>query len=156
MIYIIYIQVHSKALIVSLTTKMSGETSPLKVAICRNYLSEEKWGQMMVDSWYDIIHHCVPDAIIDLYHPIDGSPFPSPPSYNLIVLTGGVANLSKERVDLWVERTLEFIQATARDYPQVKLLGICWGHQAVARALGGVVGIVKGERVVCIICVSCL
>ncbi|KAJ5761989.1 Glutamine amidotransferase type 1 [Penicillium nucicola] len=114
--------------------------SQFKVALCRNYVSGEQWVQSIIDGWYTTIKTMFPGAVIDLFYPIDGSPFPNAPDYNLVILTGGTFNLTNEKVDQWVEDTFNFIQATTRDYPKTKILGICWGHQAVARALGGTIG----------------
>lgn len=119
-----------------------------KVALCRNYVSGEKWVQDVVDSWYRTIEELFPGAAIDLFHPIEGTPFPNAHNYNLIILTGGTSNLTQDKVDPWVEATFEFIQTTTRDYPKTKILGICWGHQVVARALGGKIGNVKTKQAV--------
>lgn len=119
-----------------------------KVALCRNYVSGEKWVQDVVDSWYRTIEKLFPGAAIDLFHPIEGTPFPNAQDYNLIILTGGTFNLTQEKVEPWVEATFEFIQAANKDHPKTKILGICWGHQVVARALGGKIGTVKTEQAV--------
>jgi GMP synthase - Glutamine amidotransferase domain len=119
-----------------------------KVALCRNYVSGEKWVQDIVDSWYRTIGDFFPGAAIDLFHPIEGTPFPNAQDYNLIILTGGTFNLTQEKVDPWVEGTFQFIQTATRDHPKTKILGICLGHQVVARALGGKIGILKTEQAV--------
>ncbi|OLL23667.1 putative glutamine amidotransferase-like protein isoform B [Neolecta irregularis DAH-3] len=41
----------------------------------------------------------------------------------------------------WLLKMIEFIQKVYKEYIHVKLIGICFGHQAIARALGGTVGV---------------
>lgn len=37
----------------------------------------------------------------------------------------------------WVEKLLAFIRHVGEDHPLIRILGICWGHQAIAAAFGG-------------------
>lgn len=37
----------------------------------------------------------------------------------------------------WIRPLLEFVARVTNDYPKIRILGICFGHQIVARALGG-------------------
>lgn len=37
----------------------------------------------------------------------------------------------------WIPPLLEFVARVTNDYPKTRILGICFGHQIVARALGG-------------------
>lgn len=36
-----------------------------------------------------------------------------------------------------MQKLFGFIQSLVTDHPLVRLMGICWGHQAIAQALGG-------------------
>lgn len=121
---------------------------PFKVAILRNYSTNAAWGKDMVNSWYNIIHRFEPDAEVSVYHPIDGGELPVAAEHDLIILTGGTYNLLLDAIDPWVSKTLDFVKATVEKHPEVRILGICWGHQVVALALGGQLGKVKEEKCV--------
>jgi len=79
-----------------------------------------------------------PNAEVDFYDPIDAQIYPDPSKYDLIVLSGGTVDpMSKEP---WVVKMQEFLRTTVREHPRQKLMGICWGHQTIAVAFGGIVG----------------
>ena len=60
--------------------------------------------------------------------------FPDDPTaFDGVVLTGSVANVSDDLP--WMETLFEHIRRM--DAAKTKLLGICFGHQAIATALGG-------------------
>jgi len=63
------------------------------------------------------------------------SKFPDPRKYDLYVITG--ASASAEDSDEWIQGLLEWIRGFNKPPPASKLVGICFGHQAVAKALGG-------------------
>ncbi len=65
-----------------------------------------------------------------------GEPLPEVGRVSAVVVTGS-HNMVTERLD-WSERTAEWL-AGAVEY-ELPLLGICYGHQLLARALGGEVG----------------
>lgn len=48
----------------------------------------------------------------------------------------------------WVLDVLDDVRITVRDYPKTKMLGTCWGHQAVSRGLGGQVRAVPTGHIV--------
>jgi len=65
-----------------------------------------------------------------------GEPLPDPGSVAGVVLTGSSAMVSHR--EPWSERTAEWlVRAVERGTP---VLGICYGHQLLAHALGGEVG----------------
>jgi GMP synthase (glutamine-hydrolysing) len=66
----------------------------------------------------------------------DGGRLPAPDPFAGVVITGSHAYVTDH--EPWSERTAEWLrQAVAR---QVPLLGVCYGHQLLAYALGGAVG----------------
>ncbi|KAL2672253.1 hypothetical protein Neosp_012954 [[Neocosmospora] mangrovei] len=116
---------------------MISKLTPPRVAILRNYDTPASWGNAMVDSWRAILKATIPDAEVEVYHPITDGILPDATKFNVVILTGGVFNLTLPKVDPWVEQTLAFIRDTAENCPSTKMVGVCWGHQAITRAMGG-------------------
>ncbi|KAI0075619.1 class I glutamine amidotransferase-like protein [Panus rudis PR-1116 ss-1] len=54
--------------------------------------------------------------------------------YSAIILTGSAAS-AYENLD-WINLLVGYIASVAKEKPQIKLLGICFGHQIIARSLG--------------------
>ena len=123
----------------------------LRVAILKNYSMPGKGGQMMLDSLANLSHKPRSSAQVEVYAPIEGGPLPDPNQYDLIILTGGLFNLLEKNQPAWVVDTLNLIKAVAcNDGPRKpKLLGLCWGQQATALALGG--SLAESERGPCVI-----
>ncbi|KAK7415936.1 hypothetical protein QQX98_005509 [Neonectria punicea] len=112
----------------------------LRVAILRNYDTPAQWGKEMIESWKTSIHAIRPDSEIEVFHPITDGVFPNPEDFDLIILTGGVFDLTLPDFDPWVENTLEYVRNTAKLESGPKLAGICWGHQVICWAMGGKIG----------------
>ncbi|RXW20568.1 hypothetical protein EST38_g5286 [Candolleomyces aberdarensis] len=55
--------------------------------------------------------------------------------YDGIIITGSPA-AAYENVE-WVNKLVAFVKNVAHNKPRIKLIGICFGHQIIARALGG-------------------
>lgn len=55
-----------------------------------------------------------------------------------VIFSGGAYSCNDESLT-WLEPVREFIRKVYRDYPRVKMLGICLGSQVLAQAFGGVV-----------------
>ncbi|KAK5193923.1 hypothetical protein LTR92_006263 [Exophiala xenobiotica] len=109
-----------------------------RVAIIRNYKLDGVWGQDMLDSFNKLILASEPDAVVQHFQPIDGGLPPDASDYDLVILTGGTYDLTQPgNFDPWVAGLLDWIRNTVASSPQTKLLGICWGHQAISHALGG-------------------
>jgi GMP synthase-like glutamine amidotransferase len=123
--------------------------TPFKIAILVNSPPGNEFWHDVRQSWTDAFNAVARDANIDFYDPVHKLDFPNPSEYNLIVLSGGKADASSS--DLWVLGVLSFVRSAVRDSPKTKILGICWGHQAVLRALGGSVQPVTTGPIVCTI-----
>lgn len=102
----------------------------------------------MLDNILKLVLGTKPNTKINVYAPIQGDPFPNLDSYDLIILTGGPFNLLDDERPSWVTETLDFIKTATIDRVKPKLLGICWGQQAVALALGGSLG--ESKRGFCV------
>jgi GMP synthase-like glutamine amidotransferase len=37
----------------------------------------------------------------------------------------------------WIDSLVAFVSSVSNNYPDIKIVGICFGHQIVARAFGG-------------------
>ncbi|RPD65431.1 class I glutamine amidotransferase-like protein [Lentinus tigrinus ALCF2SS1-7] len=55
--------------------------------------------------------------------------------YDAVLLTGSAAS-AYENLD-WINRLIEYVQYLVKKKPHIRIFGICFGHQIVARALGG-------------------
>ena len=67
---------------------------------------------------------------------VDGAPLPPPEHISALAITGSGAMVTDG--EPWVEACAQWLrQLIARDTP---VLGICFGHQLLAHALGGTVG----------------
>lgn len=123
---------------------------PLRVAIVKTYDIEEPKHRGMVKSFRDNVLFHVPDAIVDAYQPMkEDEHLPNPSNYDLIIITGGFSNLCQVTYEPWVNNTLEWIRQVVaqQQTTRTKLVGVCWGHQAIATALSGKVGSFEHPRV---------
>ncbi|KAM5344521.1 hypothetical protein ACJ41O_013057 [Fusarium nematophilum] len=84
-----------------------------------------------------ILKATVPDAEVEVYHPITDGVLPDATKFDAVTLAGGVFNLTLPKVDPWVEQTLAFIRDTAENCSSTEMVAVCWGHQAITRAMGG-------------------
>jgi GMP synthase-like glutamine amidotransferase len=75
-----------------------------------------------------------PDWSFEVVPVKDGVLPASPSDFDGYVITGSPASVNDDHLP-WVGQLLEFIRAVHA--AQQPLLGLCFGHQAVARALGG-------------------
>ncbi|ETS81276.1 hypothetical protein PFICI_06278 [Pestalotiopsis fici W106-1] len=112
---------------------MGSSNVPYKFAILQNYADSARPGPTISGSLTNLIHHSYPDAAVSVFRPIQGEAFPDLASYDLVILTGGRFNLlDTTPKPSWVEDTLAYIRKSAADSSAPKLLGICWGHQAIS------------------------
>ncbi|MCQ9616231.1 glutamine amidotransferase [Paenalcaligenes niemegkensis] len=79
------------------------------------------------------IAHQVPIVAVN---PAADTPLPNPADYSGVIISGSWAMVTDRAA--WSERTAEWLkQAHTQDTP---LLGICYGHQLLAHALGASIG----------------
>ena len=99
----------------------TGETTP--------YLSKQRGD---FDEW---VMDGLGSAFIDItvLAPYKGDRLPAPENFSGVIITGSHAMVT-DRED-WSERTAEWIPNVIAS--GIPLLGICYGHQLMARALGG-------------------
>lgn len=110
-----------------------------KVLLLKNYSSASPSDHLMVQSFQDNIHHSVPDAQLDICCIANGETIPTLTDYRLVILSGGTVNLLEDEKPSWALHVLDMVRrlAASGDETVPKLLGICWGHQAIHYALGG-------------------
>ncbi|MEL6663464.1 MAG: type 1 glutamine amidotransferase [Pseudomonadota bacterium] len=81
-----------------------------------------------------------PDAVLESIAVVDGALLPDPARLDAVLITGSPVGVYDD--EPWMAPLMDFIRWTASEnVPQV---GICFGHQAMAQALGG--RVVKSEK----------
>ncbi|KAH9896838.1 class I glutamine amidotransferase-like protein [Cubamyces lactineus] len=55
--------------------------------------------------------------------------------YDAVLLTGSAAS-AYENLE-WINKLVDYVRFLSKEKPQIRLIGICFGHQIIARALGG-------------------
>ncbi|KAJ8097197.1 copper/iron-regulated glutamine amidotransferase [Lipomyces tetrasporus] len=116
-------------------------TTALQIAVLINSPSFNEFCHAVRQSFSDAFRIVAPAAQVDFYDPVVEGYFPRPQDCDLIVLSGGKADASSS--EPWVLKLLDFVRVAARDSPRTQIMGICFGHQTVARAFGGEVAAVS-------------
>ncbi|KAH8894521.1 putative copper/iron-regulated glutamine amidotransferase [Thozetella sp. PMI_491] len=107
----------------------------LRLAILINEFSKQT--QPMKDAYAKILATVEPSTTIEFFDPINAQEYPDVTKFDLIVLSGGSVFVMEEVP--WVMKMRAFINSTVEDHPTKKIMGICWGHQIINVALGGIV-----------------
>lgn len=81
-----------------------------------------------------------PDLNFTVYDIVGGNPVPKPTMQDAWIITGSPAAVYEDHA--WLPPMREFVRAALAE--SVPVLGICFGHQLMAQALGGVV--VKSDK----------
>lgn len=83
-----------------------------------------------------------PPEAVDVVRVFEGEPLPEPGRHRAAIITGSWSMVTDQHP--WSEAAASWIrQAAAQGMP---LLGVCYGHQLMAHALGGTVGYHPGGR----------
>ncbi|KZF23259.1 hypothetical protein L228DRAFT_281998 [Xylona heveae TC161] len=141
---------------------------PVKAAVLlNNRISQCSYSDIVKHNFTHAICNAAPGSHVDFYDPVESTVYPDLKEYDLIVLSGGTASLIDLEPELWVPRMLQFVrdvvehnlgfrlhfekkESSDERWPikdvdlkmrkKIKLVGVCWGHQAIAKALGGEIG----------------
>lgn len=74
----------------------------------------------------------MPDLDFESVPVVEGAPFPDPGDVEAVLVTGSAAGVYEDHP--WMEPLFEFIRSAGRQgIPQI---GVCFGHQAIAAAMG--------------------
>lgn len=112
-----------------------GSLSELRLAVLVNHPPHTTFWPEVKQAFVDSFAVVAPHARVDFFDPIVRGEYPDPKDYDLIILSGGKGNsLAPEP---WILRQMDFVRDTVENFPKKKILGICFGHQVIAQALGG-------------------
>ena len=90
-------------------------------------------GERLVHHGYELVHFLIASSIHDARADVT---FPDPGDYDLIVPMGAIWSVyDHDTIGSWIDDELAFLRAA--DTADVPVLGICFGGQAIATALGG-------------------
>jgi GMP synthase-like glutamine amidotransferase len=118
--------------------------APLKVAVLINTFPSP-YSQLVRGSFTASVATAAPGSEVNFYDPIHAQLYPDPAVYDLVVLSGGTADPMGN--DAWVIKLRTWVKATMEGFPELKMVGICWGHQHICVTFGGIVGSMEDAEV---------
>ncbi|TFK65993.1 class I glutamine amidotransferase-like protein [Pluteus cervinus] len=71
----------------------------------------------------------------DVVHKMEYPPADKTDEYTGIILTGSVASAYQELE--WINKLVAYMAVIIETKPEIRIIGICFGHQIIARACGG-------------------
>ena len=83
----------------------------------------------------DLLRQCLENFETTTVSPVSGDSFPDPEAFDGYMIMGSEFSVNDDSP--WIESLMRFIQDVV--HRSVPLVGICFGHQAIAKALGGTV-----------------
>ncbi|PMD41669.1 class I glutamine amidotransferase-like protein [Hyaloscypha variabilis F] len=111
----------------------------LKIAILIN-TDEAPYIPLFKSAYTTLFTTLSPTSTLTFYSPPSHS-LPSPselPTYDLLVIGGGTYVVDEDTP--WVVEELEFMKNVLENYPDLKIVAICFGHQKLCQAFGGELG----------------
>lgn len=116
-------------------TILIGSISELHLAILVNHHPHTAFWPEVRQAFVGTFAVVAPHARVDFFDAIVRGDYPNPDEYDLVILRGGKGNsLSAEP---WILRQIGFVKDMVERYPRKKALGLSFGHQIIAQALGG-------------------
>lgn len=110
-----------------------------QIAIYYNATIRHRYGgehQNDVDMFRNLLSPFLPDYELIQFDPVNGNLPENPTNFDGVILTGSAAMVGDK--EPWISELFEHIRLL--DEAKTKMVGICFGHQAIAKALGAVVG----------------